>query len=145
MVELFVRRERKLDVKTVTVRRLEWLEKENDEEEDEEREASLTQALSDKTKVAELVVDKWFVDKGFSLWQGPHRPDRLHPPKRCGWCRGPHGRHRRVGASRERRRSSSGEVSSAPSLGTCSLERREGQGEGEQGCSASEASSGGNG
>ena len=65
MVEFLVRQERKLDVKTV--RRLEWLEKENDEQEDEEREASLTQALSDKTKVAELVVDKWFVDKGFGF------------------------------------------------------------------------------
>ena len=59
MVEFSVRRERKLDVKTeVAVRRLEWLEKENDEWEDEEREASLTQALSDKTKVAKLVVNK---------------------------------------------------------------------------------------
>ena len=48
----------------VAVRRLEWLEKENDEQEDEEREASLTQALSDKTKVAKLLVDKWFVDQG---------------------------------------------------------------------------------
>ena len=33
----------------------------------------------------------------------------------------------------------------AQSVGACSLERREGQGEGEQGCSASEASSGANG
>ena len=65
MVEFLVRQERKLDVKTV--RRLEWLEKENDEQEDEEREASLSQALSHKTKVAKLVVDKWFVDKSFGF------------------------------------------------------------------------------
>ena len=60
---------RKLGVKTdVAVRRL---QQENDEKEDEEREASLTEALSDKTKVAKLVVDKWFVDKGFGFGNVP--------------------------------------------------------------------------
>ena len=126
MVEFLVRRERKLDVKTdVAVRRLERLEKENGEKEDEEREASLTEALSDTTKVAKLVVDKLVRRQRLWLWQGPHRRDRLHPRKRCGRCRGLHDRHRRVGASRERRRSSPGRVSSTQSLGACSLERRE--------------------
>ena len=55
MVEFLVGRERKLDVQTdVAVRRLGRLEKENDEKDDDEREASLTEALSDKTKVAKL-------------------------------------------------------------------------------------------
>ena len=59
MVEFLVRRERKLDVKAdVAVRRLARLEKEHSQLEDEEREASLPDAL---------VVDKWFVDKGFGF------------------------------------------------------------------------------
>ena len=64
MVEFLVRRERKLDVKAdVAVRRLARLEKEHSQQEDEECEASLTDALADRTKVVTLVVDKWFVDK----------------------------------------------------------------------------------
>ena len=68
MVEFLVRRERKLDAKAdVAVRRLERLEREHSQLEDEEREASLQDALADRTKVAKLVVDKWFVDKGFGF------------------------------------------------------------------------------
>ena len=68
MVEFLVRRERKLDVKAdVAVRRLAWLEKEHSQLEDEEREASLPDALADRTKIVKLVVDKWFVDKGFGF------------------------------------------------------------------------------
>ena len=72
MVEFLVRRERKLDVKAdVAVRRLARLEKEHSQQEDEECEASLTDALADRTKVVKLVVDKWFVDKGFGFGRVP--------------------------------------------------------------------------
>ena len=72
MVEFLVRRERKLDVKAdVAVRRLARLEKEHSQLEDEEREASLPDALADRTKVAKLVVDKGFVDKGFGFGRVP--------------------------------------------------------------------------
>ena len=72
MVEFLVRRERKLDVKAdVAVRRLARLEKEHSQLEDEEREASLPDALADRTKVVKLVVDKWFVDKGFGFGKVP--------------------------------------------------------------------------
>ena len=72
MVEFLVRRERKLDVKAdVAVRRLARLEKEHSQLEDEEREASLPDALADRTKVVTLVVDKWFVDKGFGFRRVP--------------------------------------------------------------------------
>ena len=68
MVELLVRRERKLDVKAdVAIRRLERLEKEDLQREDEALEASLPEALEDKTKVVKLLVDKWFVDKWFGF------------------------------------------------------------------------------
>ena len=61
LVERLVHRERKVDVKTnVTGGRLERLEKEKDNRDDEEHEASLTGALEDKSKVAKLVVDKCY-------------------------------------------------------------------------------------
>ena len=72
MVEFLVQRERKLDVKAdVAIRRLERLEKENLQLEDEALEASLPDALADKTKVVKLLVDKWFVDKGFGFGKAP--------------------------------------------------------------------------
>ena len=80
MVEFLVRRERKLDVKAdVAVRRLERLEREHSQLEDEEREASLQDALADRTKVVKLVVDKWFVDKGFGFGKASTGRSRLHP------------------------------------------------------------------
>ena len=51
----------------VAVRRLARLEKEHSQLEDEEREASFPDALADRTKVVKLVVDKWFVDRGFGF------------------------------------------------------------------------------
>ena len=66
MVEFLVRRERKLDVKAD--RRLERLEKEHSQL---EHEASLPDDLAERTKVVKLVVDKWFVDKGFGSGKVP--------------------------------------------------------------------------
>ena len=72
MVEFLVHRERKLDVRTdVAARRLERLERESSQLEDEEREASLEEALADHAKVVKLTVDKWFVDKGFGFGRAP--------------------------------------------------------------------------
>ena len=72
MVEFLVQRERQLDVKTdVAARRLERLEREISQLEDEEREASLEEALADHTKVVKLTVDKWFVDDGFGFGKAP--------------------------------------------------------------------------
>ena len=69
---VLVRWERKLDVKAdVAVRRLARLEKEHSQQEDEECEASLPVALADRTKVVKLVVDKWFVKKGFGFGRVP--------------------------------------------------------------------------
>ena len=72
MIEFLVHRERKLDVKTdVATRRLERLERESFQLEDEEREASLEEAFADHTKVVKLTVDKWFVDKGVGFGTAP--------------------------------------------------------------------------
>ena len=55
----------------VAIRRLERLERENLQLEDEVLESSLPEALADKTKVVKLLVDKWFVDKGFGFGKVP--------------------------------------------------------------------------
>ena len=49
------------------MRGLARLEKEHSQLEDEEREASFPDARADRTKVVKVVVDKWFVDKGFGF------------------------------------------------------------------------------
>ena len=72
MLEFLVRRERKVDTKTeVAAKKIQRLEKEREEEDDKEREASLMESLADKTKVVKLVVDKWFVDIGFCFGKVP--------------------------------------------------------------------------
>ena len=68
LVGVLVRRERCAEVKTeVAARRLDRMEREKDDADDAEREASLQEALTDHSKVAKLIVDKWFVDKGFGF------------------------------------------------------------------------------
>ena len=81
MVEFLVRRERNsLDVKAdVAIRRLERLERENLQLEDEVLESSLPEALADKTKVVMLLVDKLVRRQRLRLWQSSLRRSRLHP------------------------------------------------------------------
>ena len=68
LVGVLVRRERYAEVKTeVAARRLDRMEREKDDADDAEREADLQEALTDQSKVAKLIVDKWFVDKGFGF------------------------------------------------------------------------------
>ena len=72
MLQFLVRRERKVDMKTeVAAKKLQRLERERKEDDDEERESSLKEALADKIKVVKLVVDKWFVEKGFGFGKVP--------------------------------------------------------------------------
>ena len=68
LVGVLVRRERHAEVKTeVAARRLDRMEREKDDADDAEREADLQEALTDQSKVVKLIVDKWFVDKGFGF------------------------------------------------------------------------------
>ena len=68
LVGVLVRRERHAEVKTeAAVRRLDRMEREKDDADDAEREADLQEALTDQSKVVKLIVDKWFVDKGFGF------------------------------------------------------------------------------
>ena len=65
LVDFFVRHERHVELKTeVAARRLESMEKEKDEEEDE---ANLDEAVKDNFKVSKMVVDKWFVGEVFGF------------------------------------------------------------------------------
>ena len=68
LVGVLVRRERHAEVKTeVAARKLDRMEREKDDADDAEREADLQEALTDQSKVVKLIVDKWFVDKGFGF------------------------------------------------------------------------------
>ena len=68
LVGVLVRRERCAEVKTeVAARRLERMEREKDDADDAEHEVDLEEALADQTKAVRLVVDKWFVDRGFGF------------------------------------------------------------------------------
>ena len=98
MVEFLVHRERKLEVKTdVAARRLEKLERESSQLEDAEREACLGEALTDRTKVVKLTVDKWFVDKGYGFGRALTGEVVCHPCQRrarrgrCSWSALKHG------------------------------------------------------
>ena len=131
LIGVLVRKERCAETSAeIAASRLDRLEREQDEQDDKESETNLQEALSDKTKAVKLVIDKWFVDKGFGFGKLPQ------------WWKSAHGRHGRVGASRERRCPCRGRVQSTKRLVTKRLEGGEGQGKGEQSGSASETRSG---
>ena len=74
----------------VTDRRLDRLEKENSRQEDEEQDASLTAALSEKTKVVKLFVGVFaqMCVAPFAAWRPRSRPpvvDHAHLDG-CGCC-----------------------------------------------------------
>ena len=68
LVGVLVRRERCAETKAeIASRKLDRMEREKDEAEDGEHEANLQDALANQTKAVRLVVDKWFVDRGFGF------------------------------------------------------------------------------
>ena len=68
LVELLVRSERRGQLKDeVAARRLERMEKEMEEDEDMEHDASLEEAVEDTDKFVSIVVDRWFVSKGYGF------------------------------------------------------------------------------
>ena len=72
LVGILVRRERCAGARTeIAARKLDRMEKEKDEVDDAENEATLQEALTNNTKVVKLVVDKWFVDKGSGFGKAP--------------------------------------------------------------------------
>ena len=68
LVGVLVRRERCAEMKAeIATRRLNRMEKERDAEGETECEATLEEALTNQSKVVQVIVDKWFVDKGFGF------------------------------------------------------------------------------
>ena len=47
------------------------MERERDQESEAEREATLEEALTNQSKVVKVIIDKWFVDKGFGFGKTP--------------------------------------------------------------------------
>ena len=72
MVGVLVRRERSAEHKAeAATRRLDRMEREQTEADDAEHEANLQEALANQSKAVKVLVDKWFVDKGYGLGKDP--------------------------------------------------------------------------
>ena len=72
MVGVLVRRERSAEHKAeVATRRLDRMEREQTEADDAEHEANLQEALANQSKAVKVLVDKWFVDKGYGFGKAP--------------------------------------------------------------------------
>ena len=65
-------RERSAESKAeVAARRLDRMEREQTEADDAEHEANLQEALANQSKAVKVLVDKWFVDKGYGFRKAP--------------------------------------------------------------------------
>ena len=72
LLGVLVRKERSAEAKAeIAARRLNRMERERDQESEAECEASLEEALADHSKVVRVIVDKWFVDRGFGFGKVP--------------------------------------------------------------------------
>ena len=72
LLGILVRRERCAETKAeIAARGLDRMEREQLEADDAEHEANLQQALASQSKAVKVLVDKWFVDKGYGLGKAP--------------------------------------------------------------------------
>ena len=72
LIGVLVRRERSAESKAeIAARRLDRMEREQTEADDAEHEANLQEALANQSKAVKVVVDKWFVDKGYGFGRAP--------------------------------------------------------------------------
>ena len=72
LLRVLVRRERCAETRTeIAARRLDRMEREQTEADDAEHEANLQEALANQSKAVKVVVDKWFVDKGYGFGKAP--------------------------------------------------------------------------
>ena len=140
-----MRRERCAETKaeSATRRLNNRMEKESDEESEAECETTLEEVLTNPSMVVNVIVDKWFVDKGFGFGKTP--TDEIvfiHASAVQGAEVLKIGTDARVQVVNDDARAQGGGVSSWESLETRRVESGEGQREGEQGGSAGKASSG---
>ena len=72
LLGVLVRRERSAETRAeIAARRLDRMEREKDEADDAEHEANLQEALTNQSKAVKVLVDKWFVDKGYGFGKAP--------------------------------------------------------------------------
>ena len=72
LLGVLVRRERCAEAKAeIAARRLDRMEREQNEVDDAEHEANLQEALANQSKAVRVLVDKWFVDKGNGFGKAP--------------------------------------------------------------------------
>ena len=72
LLGVLVRKERSAEAKAeIAARRLNRMERERDQESEAECEVTLEEALADPSKVVRVIVDKWFVDRGFGFGKVP--------------------------------------------------------------------------
>ena len=72
MLGVLVRREWSAETKAeIAARRLDRMEREQHEADDAEHEANLQEALVNQSKTVKVLVDKWFVDKGYGFGKAP--------------------------------------------------------------------------
>ena len=72
LLGVLVRRQTCAEAKTeIAARRLDRMEREQHEADDAEHEANLQEALSSHSKAVKVLVDKWFVDKGYGFGKAP--------------------------------------------------------------------------
>ena len=72
LLGVLVRRERSAETKAeIAARRLDRMERERTEADDAEHEADFQEALTIQSKAVKVVVDKWFVDKGYGFGRAP--------------------------------------------------------------------------
>ena len=72
LLGVLVRRGRSAEtLAEIAARKLDRMEREQTEADDAEHEANLQEALSNQSKAVKVVVDKWFVDKGYGFGKAP--------------------------------------------------------------------------
>ena len=73
--ELFgvlIRRERCVETTAkIAASRLDKIEREQDEADDVEHETNFQEAFTNQSKAAKMLVDKWFIDKGYGFGKAP--------------------------------------------------------------------------
>ena len=143
LLGVLVRKERSAEAKVeMAARRLNRMERERDQDSEAESETTLEEALADHSKVVRVIVDKWFVDKGFGFGKTPSGQIVFID---ANTVQGAEvlkiGTDARVEVVNDDARAQ-GEVSSQTCLVTRRVESGEGQGESKQGGPASKASSG---
>ena len=60
------------------------MERQQHEADDAEHEANFQEALTNQSKAVKVLVDKWFVDKGYGFGKGPRK--RVHSHQRRARC-----------------------------------------------------------